>query len=68
MYDTITHSDEALAYLVSRVGADRVAYGTDLPFDMMSGSLDGQLGGMALAGPDRDRIGSGTAKDWFRLP
>jgi aminocarboxymuconate-semialdehyde decarboxylase len=33
-FDTITHDDEALSYLVSRVGASQVVLGTDLPFDM----------------------------------
>jgi aminocarboxymuconate-semialdehyde decarboxylase len=32
--DTITHDSAALRYLVERVGADNVAMGTDLPFDM----------------------------------
>jgi aminocarboxymuconate-semialdehyde decarboxylase len=32
--DTITHDSAALAHLVERVGADNVAMGTDLPFDM----------------------------------
>ncbi len=32
--DTITHDPAALRYLVDRVGADNVAMGTDLPFDM----------------------------------
>jgi len=32
--DTITHDDALLAYLVSRLGADRVVVGTDRPFDM----------------------------------
>lgn len=33
-YDSITHSDEGLKYLVDRVGADRVMLGDDFPFDM----------------------------------
>jgi aminocarboxymuconate-semialdehyde decarboxylase len=33
-FDIITHDTAALAYLVQRVGADRVVVGTDLPFDM----------------------------------
>ena len=33
-YDSITHSDAALKYLVDRVGADRVMLGDDFPFDM----------------------------------
>lgn len=33
-YDTITHSPEALRYLVGLVGADRVMVGSDFCFDM----------------------------------
>jgi aminocarboxymuconate-semialdehyde decarboxylase len=33
-YDTITHDDGMLAYLVSRVGPGNVVVGTDRPFDM----------------------------------
>jgi aminocarboxymuconate-semialdehyde decarboxylase len=34
MFDTITHDVQALRYLISRVGADNVLVGTDIPFDM----------------------------------
>lgn len=33
-FDTITHDDALLAYLVGRVGAGQVVVGTDRPFDM----------------------------------
>ena len=33
-YDTITHSEAALGYLVSSMGAGNVVYGTDFPWDM----------------------------------
>jgi aminocarboxymuconate-semialdehyde decarboxylase len=33
-YDTITHSEAALGYLVSSMGAGNVLYGTDFPWDM----------------------------------
>ena len=33
-FDPITHDREALRHLVSRVGAENVVMGTDLPFDM----------------------------------
>jgi aminocarboxymuconate-semialdehyde decarboxylase len=33
-FDVITHDPQALAYLIDRVGLDRVVLGTDLPFDM----------------------------------
>ncbi len=46
--DAITHDVDALAYLVSRVGVDNVALGTDLPFDMAPadpvGAVEAALG------------------------
>lgn len=33
-FDTITHHPAALRYLIDLVGADRIAIGTDAPFDM----------------------------------
>ncbi len=33
-YDTISHSGEALGYLVGQVGAERVMLGSDYCFDM----------------------------------
>ena len=33
-YDCLTHSEEALRYLIDSVGIDKVVFGTDWPFDM----------------------------------
>ncbi len=33
-YDCLTHSEEALRFLIDSVGIDRVVFGTDWPFDM----------------------------------
>ena len=33
-YDCLTHSEEALRYLIDSVGVDKVLFGTDWPFDM----------------------------------
>ena len=33
-YDTITHNEEALRYVIDSAGADRVVFGTDWPYDM----------------------------------
>ena len=33
-YDCLTHSEEALRYLIDTAGADRVVFGTDWPADM----------------------------------
>jgi aminocarboxymuconate-semialdehyde decarboxylase len=34
VFDSLTHDEKALVYLVDRVGIDNVVFGTDLPFDM----------------------------------
>lgn len=65
VFDTITHEPAALGFLIGLVGADRVAYGTDLPFDMMDGSLDDQVGQLELSLGQRQAIASGTAEAWF---
>jgi len=33
-YDTITHSESALRYIIDSVGIERVVFGTDWPYDM----------------------------------
>jgi aminocarboxymuconate-semialdehyde decarboxylase len=38
-FDSVTHHDGALAWLVDLVGADKVVLGTDLPFDMADGEV-----------------------------
>lgn len=37
-YDTVLHDPDAIAFLIDRMGADRVVVGTDYPFEM--GDLD----------------------------
>jgi aminocarboxymuconate-semialdehyde decarboxylase len=55
-YDTLTHRADSTAWLVDQVGADRVAFGTDIPFDMAGGSFAAQVG-------DASRYPDG-ALDW----
>ncbi|MCU1614560.1 MAG: Aminocarboxymuconate-semialdehyde decarboxylase [Frankiales bacterium] len=43
-YDTLLYRPEATRWLIEQVGADRVLYGTDMPFDMDGGPLHQQLG------------------------
>lgn len=61
--DTITHSDEALEFLHSRIGLKRIVLGTDIPFDM--GDAD-PLKRVRRAGVDEDAIGA-TASELLRL-
>lgn len=43
-YDTLLYRPDAMRWLIGQVGADRVLYGTDMPFDMDGGPLHRQLG------------------------
>jgi aminocarboxymuconate-semialdehyde decarboxylase len=67
-YDTLTHSPRATGWLLEMVGADRLLYGTDLPFDMAGGPLVEQLAGIDLTGDAFAAIASGNAQRLFRLP
>jgi aminocarboxymuconate-semialdehyde decarboxylase len=56
-FDALTHDDKALAFLIEQVGADRVALGTDAPFDMGEENPLARLDAVrALGDADRDRI------------
>lgn len=67
-YDTISHSDEALAYLIDSVGADRVLLGSDYCFDM---GLDRPVEVVErqpqLSAADRQAIFAGNAERLLRL-
>jgi aminocarboxymuconate-semialdehyde decarboxylase len=67
-FDTVTHAPAPLRFLVDLVGAERVVYGTDYPFDMAAGPLDEQLAGTGLDGGLRDDIAWRTSSRLFRLP
>jgi aminocarboxymuconate-semialdehyde decarboxylase len=64
--DTITHDVPALAYLVSRMGADNVLMGTDLPFDMASARPVDDLE-QAVAGATARRVAEENAARLFRF-
>jgi aminocarboxymuconate-semialdehyde decarboxylase len=61
--DTITHSDESLEFLHSRIGPDRIVLGTDIPFDMADAD---PLKRVRRAKVDEDAIGA-TAAALLRL-
>lgn len=66
-YDTLTHASGPLAFLISMVGAGRVMYGTDFPFDMGGGPCPDQLEGVQLTDGEREAIAGGNAVSLFRL-
>lgn len=61
LYDTITHSDPSLEFLVKTAGADRVLLGSDYPYDM--GIYDGvqRVRGLPIPEADRNAILGGRA-------
>jgi aminocarboxymuconate-semialdehyde decarboxylase len=66
-FDTITHDDALLAYLVERLGPERIVVGTDRPFDM---GIDDPRGTVAaIPGLDeaaRSAILGGNARSFLR--
>jgi aminocarboxymuconate-semialdehyde decarboxylase len=66
-FDTITHHDGALAWLVQLVGDDHVMLGSDLPYDMGDVDPVGRLERVIAAGKTKDRIAGDNAAKLFRL-
>ncbi len=67
-YDTITHSEGALSYLVSSMGVGNVLYGTDFPWDMGDYDAIPMIKGMrALKAEDKARILGETSAKLFRV-
>jgi aminocarboxymuconate-semialdehyde decarboxylase len=65
-YDSIVYDQATLDFLVARVGADRVLYGSDYPFSI--GDMKGVLARVdALPAEQRDAVRSGNAARLFDL-
>lgn len=66
-FDSLTHSPDALAFLVSTVGADKVMVGTDYPFDMGNYESIEMVEMLSLTEEDRALILGETAALLFKL-
>lgn len=66
-YDTITHASAPLAFLVNLVGADRVMFGSDLPFDMADIHFQKYFAEAAFDRATLDAITGGNAAALFGL-
>ena len=65
-WDSLTHSPEALSFLVELMGPEHVVVGTDAPFDMEDPSpLDTLAGAPRLGEEDRRQIRSVTPLRWL---
>ena len=61
-YDALIHDPRPLRYLIDLVGADRIAIGTDAPFDMGEEAPAAMIEKVRrLTGKERDQIFGGTA-------
>lgn len=67
-YDTITHNDRALEYLIAVAGAERVLYGSDYPFDMADDEGPARVQRMPACDQDRQNMLSLNAQRLLRLP
>jgi len=66
-YDTISHSEPILKYLISQVGAERIMVGSDYCFDMGYERPVEIVEALGLQTPDRDMILGGTASRLLKL-
>ncbi|MGC1214574.1 MAG: amidohydrolase family protein [Micromonospora sp.] len=66
-YDTLTHRPASTRWLIDQVGADRVLYGTDMPFDMGGGPLREQLAGFPLSDEALTAVAHTNAERLFAL-
>lgn len=62
-YDTLTHDDAALAFLVARVGVERVVYGSDYPFEMLDPAGPDRIRTLALGKAEEKAILGGTVRE-----
>jgi aminocarboxymuconate-semialdehyde decarboxylase len=66
-FDTITHHDGALRWLLELAGPDRVLLGSDLPFDMGDGDPVGRLERVARSDEVREQVAGRNAERLFGL-
>ena len=66
-FDTITHSSEALNYLVNLVGVDQVMVGTDYPFDMGYEQPDNMVNAIQVSDEDKKKIKYDNANRLFQI-
>ncbi|MBA1333614.1 MAG: hypothetical protein HPY66_0007 [Firmicutes bacterium] len=66
-FDTITHSKEALGFLIKTVGADNVFMGTDYPFDMCEMEPVNMIQELGLSKEEEEKILFGNACELFKI-
>jgi aminocarboxymuconate-semialdehyde decarboxylase len=68
-FDTLVHDEAALRFLMDRVGASRLALGSDYPFPLgerVAGTMIRAMAGLSDA--ERARMLAGTAEEFLGIP
>jgi aminocarboxymuconate-semialdehyde decarboxylase len=68
LFDTITHSDRALRFVIDTVGAERVVLGSDAPYDMADADPVARVKRLALPGEAEVAILGRTAARLLNVP
>ncbi|MEW6332673.1 MAG: amidohydrolase family protein [Thermodesulfobacteriota bacterium] len=67
-YDTIIHNPDCLEFAWKTLGADRLFFGTDYPFDMGYAGAAAEVPGLGrLPAADREKILEGNMRRLYRL-
>jgi aminocarboxymuconate-semialdehyde decarboxylase len=64
-FDSLVHDDLTLKFLVDKIGADRLALGTDYPFPLGEHRPGRLVEGSDLPAEVKERILSGSALEWL---
>lgn len=66
--DSLVHDPLALRYLVDRMGAERIALGSDYPFPLGEAHPGELIAASGFSDATRARLLHGTALEWLGLP
>ena len=66
-FDTITHSQMAVEYLIGNFGAERVLLGSDYPYDMGDPEPVESLRAVRIADEQRQQIAGANACKLLRI-
>ena len=66
-FDSLTHGDAQLSFLLEQAGASQVMLGTDYPYDMGEPHPVARIAAQTLTDADRDRVLGGNAAAMFGL-
>jgi len=65
--DSLVHDNDALDYLINKVGIDKIALGTDYPFPLGELEPGGLITNSSLSIDDKQKLLSQNALDWLGL-